>query len=210
MKVTNVSATQIDAVLPQTQCRECRFNGCKPYAEAMANSEAEINLCPPGGIPTLQALSNLLKIDATPYLEELNAKYRPPSLATIDEDLCIGCVKCINACPVDAIVGAPKLMHTVIADACTGCELCVPVCPMDCISIQPIAELSEAAQKKKSLQWRQRYEAHLHRLTHNEKIKQQQHDTAKLKQKNVQRNAKQAAIAAAISRSKAKRQGKDE
>ena len=210
MKVTNVSTAKINAVLPQTQCRECGFNGCEPYAEAMAKGEAEINLCPPGGVNTLHALSTLLQRDATPYVEELTTKYRPPSVAIIDENLCIGCVKCINACPVDAIVGAPKQMHTVITAECTGCELCIPACPMDCISMQPISKRSEIEQKEKSQQWRQRYDAHLERLMHNERVKQQQHNAAKLKQKNAQRNTKQAVIAAAIARSKAKRQDKDE
>ena len=206
MKVTKPTVTQIDALLPQTQCRECGYDGCKLYAIALAKGEATINLCPPGGTTTLEALGILLDVDATPYVAELKEKHRLPSIVQIDEELCIGCVKCINVCPVDAITGAPKLMHTVIADECSGCELCIPVCPMDCISIQPIPLYDEKTKAEKSSQWRRRHESHLARLA-NEKIQQQQqHEAAKQKQKTDQRKAKQAAIAAAIARSKAKRE----
>ncbi len=125
---------QIDKLLPQTQCGQCSFAGCRPYAEAMANGEADINRCPPGGEATIQALSDLLEVEVKPLDDECGVE-KPKTLAVIDEDRCIGCTLCIQACPVDAILGAAKHMHTVFADECTGCELCVEPCPVDCIDM---------------------------------------------------------------------------
>lgn len=130
-----VSVKEIDALLPQTQCGECNFSGCLPYAEALAQGSAAINKCPPGGVATVKALATLLKIDATPYLDEALTTTRAPSVATIREAECIGCTKCIKACPVDAIIGSGKLMHAVISHECTGCGLCVAPCPVDCIEM---------------------------------------------------------------------------
>lgn len=124
----------IDQKLPQTQCGQCGYPGCKPYAEALAKGEAEVNLCIPGGEPTMLDIAEILKVDPKPMSAEATEP-KPPMVALIDEDLCIGCVLCIKACPVDAILGATKMMHTVIAKECTGCELCIPVCPVDCISM---------------------------------------------------------------------------
>lgn len=124
----------IDQKLPQTQCAQCGYPGCRPYAEAVASGEAEINLCIPGGEPTMLEIAELLQVEPKPMSAEATLP-KQPMVAYIDEDLCIGCVLCIKACPVDAIVGATKLMHTVIAKECTGCELCVPVCPVDCIDM---------------------------------------------------------------------------
>lgn len=126
---------EIDALLPQTQCEECGFPGCLPYAEALAQGSAPIDCCPPGGITTLNALGQLLNIDTTPYLATMTARTRRPALAIIREEECIGCTKCIQACPVDAIIGSGKLMHSVLDDECTGCGLCVEPCPVDCIDI---------------------------------------------------------------------------
>lgn len=126
---------QINAILPQTQCGQCDYAGCRPYAQAIASGEAEINQCPPGGEPGIKALARLLGREALP-LNPDNGPETPPALAVIIEDICIGCTKCIQACPVDAIVGASKVMHTVVADECTGCELCVPPCPVDCIEMR--------------------------------------------------------------------------
>ncbi len=123
---------QIDALLPQTQCEQCGYPGCRPYAEAIAQGAADINQCPPGGEVGVKALADLLGRKAKPLNPE-NGLYRPPTVAWIDEEVCIGCTKCIQACPVDAIVGARKLMHTVMAEECTGCELCIAPCPVDCI-----------------------------------------------------------------------------
>ena len=136
-------AQRIDALLPQTQCTKCGYDGCRPYAEAIAADEADINHCPPGGDAGVEKLAALLHRAAKP-LDPANGPYRAPQAAVIDEAACIGCAKCIQACPVDAIVGAAKLMHTVIASWCTGCELCLPPCPVDCIALVPAAELPAA------------------------------------------------------------------
>jgi electron transport complex protein RnfB len=130
-------ADRIDAVLPQTQCEQCGYHGCRPYAEAIANGEAPINQCPPGGAVGIARLAQLLDRPELPLNPEHGVE-KPRTLAFIVEADCIGCTKCIQACPVDAIVGASKLMHTVIADDCTGCELCVPACPVDCIELRPM------------------------------------------------------------------------
>ena len=129
---------KIDAVLPQTQCGQCGFAGCRPYAEAIAAGEADINLCPPGGANGIAALADLLGCEAKPLNAEKGAE-KPRMLAVIDEQNCIGCTLCIQACPVDAILGAAKHMHTIIASECTGCELCVAPCPVDCIHMVPVA-----------------------------------------------------------------------
>lgn len=130
---------RIDAILPQTQCGQCGYPGCKPYATAIAKGEADINQCPPGGDAGVRALADLLGVEYKP----LNAEHgtpKPKSVAFIDEQTCIGCTLCIQACPVDAILGAAKHMHTIIASECTGCELCIAPCPVDCISMIPIGE----------------------------------------------------------------------
>jgi len=132
---------QIDKLLPQTQCAQCTYAGCRPYAEAIAEGEAEINLCPPGGQQTIQAIADLLDVEALPLAGGEEAQEEAgPSVAIIDEQTCIGCTLCIQACPVDAILGAAKQMHTVIESECTGCELCLEPCPVDCIDMVTIAE----------------------------------------------------------------------
>ena len=135
---------RIDALLPQTQCTRCGYSGCLPYAEALAAGEADIDQCPPGGDAGVRNLARLLGRAAKP-VNPANGLPGPARVAVIDEAACIGCTKCIQACPVDAIVGASKRMHTVIAEWCTGCELCVPPCPVDCIAFSDVASLPEAA-----------------------------------------------------------------
>ena len=132
-----VLARQIDALLPQTQCTKCGYGACMPYAVAIAAGAADINQCPPGGAAGVRKLAALLQRDEKP-LNPANGAERQRAVALIDEARCIGCTLCIQACPVDAIVGAAKLMHTVIAGLCTGCELCIPPCPVDCIDMAPL------------------------------------------------------------------------
>ena len=126
--------SRIDALLPQTQCGQCSYAGCRPYAAAIAAGEADINQCPPGGEATIWALASLLNREPIP-LNQQYGSHKDKRVAIIDEQICIGCTLCIQACPVDAILGATKQMHTVIQIQCTGCELCLPPCPVDCISM---------------------------------------------------------------------------
>ncbi len=133
---------KIDAILPQTQCGQCGYPGCKPYAQAIAKGEADINRCPPGGEEGIRKLADLLGKEFKPLDAEAGVE-KPKSVAVIDENTCIGCTLCIQACPVDAIVGSSKQMHTVVAELCTGCELCVAPCPVDCIHMEPVTETIE-------------------------------------------------------------------
>lgn len=188
-------AEKIDAILPQTQCGLCTYKGCKPYAEAIASKEATINLCPPGGIQGLIAIASVIEADPSPYLEDMALKAKPLMRAVIREAECIGCTKCIQACPVDAIVGAAKRMHTVIADECTGCELCVAPCPVDCIDMEIIS--GEENLDKKS-QYRARYYAREARL-------KQEKQKPNLTSSNQPMLDKKAYIQAAIQRAKEKK-----
>ncbi len=133
----NPVVEQVNELLPQTQCGQCGYPGCKPYAEAVAAGEAPINLCPPGGTVTMESIATVLGVEPIPLDVEV-VEERPKTRAWIDEDVCIGCTVCIKACPVDAILGTTKQMHTVIASECTGCEKCVEPCPVDCIYMVPI------------------------------------------------------------------------
>jgi electron transport complex protein RnfB len=128
---------RIDALLPQTQCTRCGYPACRPYAEAIAAGTADINRCPPGGPQTIAALATLTGRPVQP-LDTTCGTYGPPTVARIDEAICIGCTLCIAACPVDAIIGGAKRMHAVLPSLCTGCSLCVPPCPVDCIVIEPV------------------------------------------------------------------------
>lgn len=133
---------QIDTILPQTQCGQCGYPGCRPYAEAIANGD-DINKCPPGGEATIKKLADLMGVEAKP-LDAAHGEEDVKKVAFIREDECIGCTKCIQACPVDAILGAAKQMHTIIADECTGCDLCVDPCPVDCIDMIPVHETTSS------------------------------------------------------------------
>lgn len=171
---------QIDALLPQTQCGRCTYAACRPYAEAIARGAADINRCPPGGERTIEALAALLGRQPLPLAPEVGPE-KPRQVAWIDEARCIGCARCIPACPVDAILGAQKLAHTVIAGHCTGCELCLPPCPVDCIEMRdcvdpgqdrPVhgldsteaARLAVLEEQQRAAAARQRYERHQARL----------------------------------------------
>lgn len=163
-------ADRIDALLPQTQCTQCGYDGCQPYAEAIADGTAPINRCPPGGDEGIAALAALLDTATLP-LDQTRGLPGPLLVARIDEAHCIGCTLCIRACPVDAIIGANKKMHTVLADWCTGCDLCVAPCPVDCIDMVPADRAWTPADAQIS---RQRHRARLARLTretaHNERL----------------------------------------
>ena len=130
---------QVDRLLPQTQCRRCGFEGCLPYAEAIVEGSAPINRCPPGGEATIAALAQQQDTEVL-ALDPACGATQPRRVARIDNDTCIGCTKCIVACPVDAIVGAPKHQHHVLADRCTGCDLCLAPCPADCITMTPVSQ----------------------------------------------------------------------
>ncbi len=169
---------QIDAILPQTQCQKCTFAACRPYAEALANGKADINQCPPGGQQGIDALARLLGVESKPLNPE-HGEQKPPQIAVIIEENCIGCVKCINACPVDAIIGAAKQMHTIISTECTGCELCISPCPVDCIDLQAVAEEKYNPDKART-----RFQAKLQRQ---ELEKQQKAERAKQKKAQLAR-----------------------
>lgn len=155
---------RIDAILPQTQCGKCGYPGCRPYAEAIANREADINKCPPGGEEGIRELADLLGVEFKPFGADVVLE--PPSVAFIDENLCIGCTLCLQACPVDAISGASKQMHTIIAPLCTGCGLCVAPCPVDCISMLPLPQEMPSRDKKQATAKavRERYQFRLERI----------------------------------------------
>ena len=152
-------ADTIHALLPQTQCTRCGFQGCRPYAEAIAAGTTSINRCPPGGQATIRELARLLQTEELALDPECGAE-GPAMVAYIDADRCIGCARCLPPCPVDAIVGAQRQMHTVLNDLCTGCELCIAPCPVDCISLVPRAELSPLSPEPPAILNLQRYEAH--------------------------------------------------
>ena len=163
--ITAASADVIDSLLPQTQCGQCDYPGCRPYAEAIASGSAAINQCPPGGNELITELAALLDVPVMPLRASHDAT-AAPATAIIDEAVCIGCALCLPACPVDAIIGARRLMHTVIAAECTGCGLCLPPCPVNCISIRPTgAPRDHAAQRAASGRLRQRFLAHQQRLS---------------------------------------------
>jgi electron transport complex protein RnfB len=166
-------AARIDALLPQTQCQRCGFDGCRPYAEALAAGETRINRCPPGGTPVLQSLAALLQTAPLP-LDPACGSEQPPRVARVIEADCIGCAKCIDVCPTDAIAGARKWLHAVVAADCSGCELCLPACPVDCIVMEPApglpaVPLDGAALQARGARFRQLFESRRQRLARNQR-----------------------------------------
>lgn len=157
-------AARLDAELPQTQCGRCGFTGCRPYAEAMAQGETALNRCPPGGTSTIQRLATLLGVPVLALDPSCGVEETSAVVVRVIEADCIGCARCLDPCPVDAIIGAPKQMHTVIDRECTGCELCIPACPVDCIEIAPRRSDALLA-RERAAHSRQRFEAHQARVT---------------------------------------------
>lgn len=189
----------IDSLLPQTQCQECGYLGCRPYARAIVEQGERLDKCPPGGVETLHQLGRVLGRDVSALEPSVGSNTRAPAVAFIREEECIGCTKCIQACPVDAIVGAAKLMHTVIENDCTGCRLCVEPCPVDCIDIIEFAK----PRFDKDLA-RIHFEKKNNRLIKEKKSHQQKHDNARIlrgaNSREEQKKAKQDYIKAALKR----------
>jgi Na+-translocating ferredoxin:NAD+ oxidoreductase subunit B len=216
-------ADRIDALLPQTQCTKCGFAGCRPYAEALAQGDADLDQCPPGGAEGIRKLAHLLGRAEKP-LNPANGVERPRTVALIDESLCIGCMLCIKACPVDAITGAPKLMHTVLTESCSGCDLCLPPCPVDCIEMVDVdvlaargnshaVELALRSVEDLAVTFRQRYEFHRTRIAR-EQTERSRRLAMKAKEKldalerlpvSTDTERKKAAVLAAIERARARR-----
>ncbi len=154
-------ADRLDQLLPQTQCTRCGYRGCRPYAEALASGAADFDQCPPGGEATAAALAAVLGRPAKP-VNPVHGAEGPPRVAVIDETVCIGCAKCLPACPVDAIIGARRQLHTVVAVECSGCELCLPPCPVDCITMVDAGSTTLSLERLLALAggYRERYRAH--------------------------------------------------
>jgi electron transport complex protein RnfB len=200
-------AGKIDSLLPQTQCTKCGYGGCMPYARAIAADAADINQCPPGGAAGVRALAALLGREAKP-LNPANGAERRRAVACVDEARCIGCTLCIQACPVDAIVGAARRMHTVIAELCTGCDLCVPPCPVDCIDMLPLPEAQAPWTRAMAGAARARFQLRNLRLER-EQAERAERLARKAREKLGQPmpDAKRAMILAAVERAKARRAG---
>ena len=191
----------IDALLPQTQCTRCGYPACLAYAEAIAAGEADINQCPPGGAQGIRELADLLGREAKP-LNPANGIEKPAEIALIDEDVCIGCTKCIQVCPVDAIVGANKLMHTVLGNECNGCELCIPACPVDCIAMIVDSAQADLAHNARAGHYRLRYETRNARLA----LENEERERAIAARKAEVRDTARNAVLEAIARAKAKKE----
>jgi len=197
---------RIDALLPQTQCTKCGYPACRPYAEAIAAGEAEINQCPPGGDAAIRGLAALLGREARP-LNPRNGIEQPRRVALIDEARCIGCTLCIQACPVDAIVGAAKLMHTVVTELCSGCDLCVLPCPVDCIDMVTATLADATWDRARADAARERFEQRGARLERERRERAERLDARALKAKeDPDAEKKRAIIQAAIERARARRQ----
>lgn len=202
----NSKIETINALLPQTQCGLCTYEGCRPYAKAIVEDGDALDRCLPGGVTVLKQLGEHCQVDTSSLEHSMREKARAPAVASIREDECIGCTKCIQACPVDAIIGSAKQMHSIIAAECTGCELCVEPCPVDCIDITTLGQvqydkaLAERRYEQKQIREQQKKQA---------KLKKYQEQTKPMNtEKENALKAKQDAIAAAVARVKAKQTSK--
>jgi electron transport complex protein RnfB len=220
--VNKTLADQVEDLLPQTQCTKCGYEGCRPYAEAIASGAADINQCPPGGIEGVARLAALTGRKVIP-INPVNGKERPRPVAFIDEALCIGCTLCIQACPVDAILGANKQMHTILPSLCTGCDLCVAPCPVDCIAMLPITgertgwdawsqEQADAARERhdfRALRLAREREENDARLAAKAvaKMKEVTAEASNTPEELAEKERKRAIIAAAMERARLKAQG---
>lgn len=207
MNQENDLIDKLDAILPQTQCQLCEYPDCRAYATAIAQGATSIERCHPGGLPVLHALADACAEDATPFITTVQQQFKQYHTVEIREHECIGCTKCIQACPVDAIIGSGKLMHTVLSDVCNGCDLCLPVCPVDCIDLKEQPQPSSNEQAAQANNWRQRYQ---NKQARQLKLKQQakaQHQQQKNQKSSTQATiaSRQAAIAAALARVKNKK-----
>jgi electron transport complex protein RnfB len=205
MTETPTLAERIDDLLPQAQCTRCGYEGCRPYADAIAAGEVAIDRCPPGGEATIAALARLLGRDAIP-LDASRGAPGPRRIARVDEATCIGCTLCIQACPVDAIVGAPKRLHGVLSALCSGCELCLPPCPVDCIVMEPAGrewgnEERRAARERFARRNQRLAEERVVRMERSARVRGDE-STAQPKEAS---RVREAAIAAAFSRARARR-----
>jgi electron transport complex protein RnfB len=214
-------ADQLEELLPQTQCTKCGYPACRPYAEAMANGEADYNQCPPGGAEGIARLAHLLGKPVIP-LNPVNGVERPRPVAVIDEAICIGCTLCIQACPVDAILGAAKQMHTILPSLCTGCDLCVAPCPVDCIAMVPVTPSTtgwDAWSQDQADAARSRHDFRTYRLKrdHDEndarlaakasaKLKEVEAEAASSPEAQAEQARKKAIIQAAIERARLKKE----
>ncbi len=221
---TKSLADQLEDLLPQTQCTKCGYAGCRPYAEAMASGAADINQCPPGGIEGVARLAGVLGRKVIP-INPVNGVERPRPVAFIDEALCIGCTLCIQACPVDAIIGAAKQMHTILPSLCTGCDLCVAPCPVDCISMLPVtgnatgwdawtqdqADAARARHDARALRLVREREENDARLAAKaiDKLKAVTAEPTNTPEELAEKERKRAIIAAAMERARKKREGED-
>ncbi len=196
-----VSADAVDALLPQTQCTRCGYPDCAGYASAIALGDAPINRCPPGGDATIAALAKLTGRERTPVDPECGA-HAPLAVALVDEARCIGCTICIQACPLDAIVGAPRRMHAVIESLCSGCELCVAPCPVDCIAMRPAGRAWDGSDAAAA---RARHRARDTRLARGERIADRRPGGAPAPAGDPERERRRASVAAALERARARR-----
>jgi electron transport complex protein RnfB len=202
-------AAAIDAILPQTQCGMCDYPDCRSYANAIANGEKDIAHCAPGGERVLNLIAKITQQDPTPYIEFVKTRMRPKQFMQIKEEECIGCTKCIQACPIDAIIGGRKYMHTILTDICSGCELCIEPCPTDCITTVKLPDVTEDEFASHADVWRRLYENKTKRISKNPyRAKIKTEPTENINNRDAQIKQRQEEIKAAILRSQNKRMDK--